>query len=68
MCPEYEKLREAYVDATHEFNRVLSSSPIRIDAAGRITEAVAFRNSLREHALTHKRRCLRCQNSSPFVE
>ena len=66
MCPDYEKLREAYVDATREFSRVLSSSPIRIDAAEKISQAVAFRNSLRDTALTHKRRCLRCENSKPI--
>ena len=65
MCPEYEKLKEAYLDATREFQRSLWASPPRVNAAKEIDAAVEFRNLVREHALAHTKRCLRCENDKP---
>ena len=65
MCPEYEKLRRAYVKATHEFKEMLSPAPTKADGVITIDEAAAPKSWLRERALAHRRTCLRCENSKP---
>jgi hypothetical protein len=62
VCPEYAKLREEYFDAARECQAAMLRHPTSVCSMGLRRQAIALRDSTREHLLTHKGRCLVCSN------
>jgi hypothetical protein len=60
MCPEYEKLKEARLDAIRALQGYIFKPGV--DSATALREAKILRDSTNERALAHKRECLFCSN------
>jgi hypothetical protein len=63
MCPEYEKLKEARLDAIRALQGVFLRPGV--DSATAFREAKVIRDTANERALAHKRECLFCSNMKP---
>jgi hypothetical protein len=62
-CPEYEKLKEARLNAIRTL-QVAFLQP-GFDSTTALREAKVLRDSANERALAHKRECLFCSNTKP---
>jgi hypothetical protein len=62
QCPEYEKLWAAYIDAACEWRDTLQTSSLSVYATGLRRHATVLKESARERAAAHKRKCLLCAN------
>ena len=60
VCPEYQKLKEARLDAIRALQAVFLIPGI--DPATALFEAKLLRDSANERALAHERECLFCSN------
>jgi hypothetical protein len=63
MCPEYEKLKQARLDAIRALQGVFSRPGV--DSATAFREAKVLRDSANERAVAHRRECLFCSNMKP---
>ena len=63
QCQEYEELWSAYVEAAREWRRVTRGRPgTTVYSAGLSRRAAVLKDSAKERALKHKRKCLLCTN------
>jgi hypothetical protein len=60
VCPEYENLKQARLDAIRALQAVFLIPGI--DSATAVREANILRDSVYERALAHERECLFCSN------
>jgi hypothetical protein len=60
VCPEYENLKQARLDAIRALQAVFLIPGI--DSATALREAKILRDSANERALAHERECLFCSN------
>jgi hypothetical protein len=63
VCPEYEKLKQARLDAILALQVAFLQRGL--DSTTALREAKVLRDSANERALAHKRECLFCSNTKP---
>ena len=62
QCLEYSKLKEAYFAADRKCQGFYLRPTPAGDSGTEFNQTVALRNSTRERALEHRRKCLLCTN------
>jgi hypothetical protein len=61
-CPEYEKLWAAYITAAYEWRDAIQAPSLSVYATGLRRHATVLKDSAKERAAVHKRKCLLCAN------
>jgi hypothetical protein len=61
-CPEYAKLWEEYLEADRTWRDAMQSRSLTVHTADLRRKAIVLKDSARDRALEHKRRCLLCAN------
>jgi hypothetical protein len=62
QCAEYEKLWAAYLDAAYEWRLTVETPSLSAYATVLRQRATVVKDSAKEHAEAHKRKCLLCAN------
>ena len=62
-CPEYERLWEAYIDAISEWREAIQTPSESVCATEILRRATVLKDSAKERAEAHKRKCLLCANT-----